>query len=196
MGHSDGTFRPDDTITRAQLAAVLQRMNTSAIIDVVDMLPRHSTKPVPTRPLSAVNMFILHHSGTPGGDPWTFADYHIKWKSAKDTGWFGIGYSYVIMPNGTIYQTQYLTTRAYHAGNANTAGIGVCLVGDRGPTRYQWDAAKWLYRHLRPMFPVLDIFGHRGPDRALYVDVKSISSRDEPFCPGSGFDLAKFRKEV
>lgn len=72
---------------------------------------------------------VIHHSITAqhlkGSNPHSFANTHID-----KNGWNGCAYPFVIMPDGTIYQTDDLDRRTFHAGNTNTRSIGTCVVGD------------------------------------------------------------------
>ncbi|WP_368657614.1 N-acetylmuramoyl-L-alanine amidase [Metabacillus halosaccharovorans] len=78
---------------------------------------------------SVKNTHVIHQSMTArnlkGSNPYSFANTHID-----TNGWHGCAYIFVIMPDGTIYQTDDLDRRTYHAGNSNTCSIGTCLVGD------------------------------------------------------------------
>lgn len=99
------------------------------IVDVVNKLSKHDTKTYSKRPLGVITTAVIHHSLTRNikddGDIYAFARYHVN-----NNGWPGIGYHYVIDTDGTIYKTNYLTTKAYHVGNHNFYCIGLCLVGD------------------------------------------------------------------
>lgn len=115
--------------------------------NVISKLPTSSTNgSYPKRRLSSISQIVLHHSATTEGTPASFARFHIQ--SRK---WPGIGYHYVIAKNGTVYQTQELTTVSNHVQNANTKSIGICFVGNfdiEDPTTSQLTSVKWLIKKL------------------------------------------------
>lgn len=133
-----------------------------------------------TRPLGAINMYVLHHSATNGGDPWAFANYHIQ-----ERGWPGIGYHFVIQTDGKIYQTNELTTVSYHATGVNNVSVGICLVGDYDdttPPPRQYSALIGLLRHLRNLIGQKPIYGHN-----------QFSSKS---CPGALVDVNLIQAEA
>lgn len=136
----------------------------SPTIDLVDALPRHTTKRYRTRPYSAITHVILHHSATLGGDPGSFARYHVE-----HNDWPGIGYHAVIARDGARYKTNNDNTVSYHAGSWNRRAIGVCLVGDftrEEPTVEQLVAAGETVLNYADVFnvPAENIVGHKDID--------------------------------
>ncbi len=99
------------------------------IINLIDQLPVHSEKRYKTREVGEIKTVAIHHSLTkdiPGsGDIFAFARYHVN-----DLGWPGIGYTYVIDTDGTIYKCNNTATVSYHVGKHNRSSLGICLVGD------------------------------------------------------------------
>jgi peptidoglycan recognition protein len=82
-------------------------------------------------------------------------------------GWDGIGYSFLITFDGTIFEGRGWGRTGAHTEGRNSTAAGVCFIGhgDLQPaTASQWASAEWLIRegiergHLRPS-PV--ITGHR-----------------------------------
>ena len=131
------------------------------IKDVVNKLPTHPTKKYIKRPITAITTTVVHHSLTVdlSGDKdiYAFARYHVN-----NHGWPGIGYHYVIDRDGTIYKTNYLTTKSYHVGNHNIYCIGVCLVGDfrtDDPTYIQYKSLYDLLENLVSTYST-EIKGH------------------------------------
>jgi len=106
------------------------------VIDVVDALPKHPTLRYGkrTRPITTI---VIHHTDTPKTHTVEqIAHYHVYGKRKDEHGnwikreWPGIGYHYVIAPDGVIYQCQRHETRSYHAGGeANNYGLGISLIG-------------------------------------------------------------------
>jgi hypothetical protein len=133
------------------------------IIDIVDDLPKHDRLQYGSRPLSGIEILTIHHSASLAS-PTAIATYHVDTK-----GWPGIGYHFLIMPDGTIYQTNKLTTLSYHAGSARAPGdenyfsVGICLNGnftDDPPPQAQLDAARLLVDYLQEFLGEKEIVPH------------------------------------
>lgn len=157
----------------------LQAAGMIQINDITAQLPK-GVGSYGSRPLDAIDLIILHHSATSSGDPWTYAKYHIE-----NHGWPGIGYHFVIQPDGTIYQTNKLTTISYQATGANNHSIGICLTGNfnvNTPPLAQHNALIGLLRNLETLIGQKPIIGHK--------EVKSTS------CPGDLLDVAAIEAEA
>ncbi|MBU0491691.1 MAG: N-acetylmuramoyl-L-alanine amidase [Chloroflexi bacterium] len=112
------------------------------IINIASELPQYprggAPGPYPTRTLSEIQMLILHHTNWETATPEALAAYLVD-----KLHWPGIGYHFMIMKDGTIYQTNELTTVSYHSYDGNdplTAprnwdrqSLGVALVGQFKP---------------------------------------------------------------
>ena len=151
------------------------------IYNITDQLPK-GTGQYPTRRETDITDLVIHHSAAdPRFGPHDFADWHIN-----TNGWPGIGYHYVIMPDGTIYQTNHHQTASYHCGGHNRYTLGICLAGDfeqYTPPKVQKEALVWLLKKLRKELPnAIFINGHR--------DYKSTS------CPGQYLDVEEIRARV
>lgn len=115
-------------------------------------LPRHNRFTYPTRNVSNIETLVIHHSGTLTGDVRSIANYHIN-----ERNWPGIAYHFVIFKDGSIFQTNYLTTISYHAASINSTSIGICLIGNcdiNEPTVHQLDT---LYRLVSYLCKILQI---------------------------------------
>ncbi|MEM1326165.1 MAG: peptidoglycan recognition family protein [Bacteroidota bacterium] len=147
------------------------------IMNVVNTLQRHPSLRYRTRSKNTITQVVLHHSGGSTGSPERYARQHVE-----DNGWPGIGYHFVIQPEGKVFQTNEITTISYHATNCNTIGIGICLTGnfnETNPTLAQLRSLKTLIRTIEnDVGRKLNIVGHR--------DCKNTS------CPGHNFDVAAF----
>ncbi|WP_176215137.1 peptidoglycan recognition protein family protein [Cytobacillus gottheilii] len=109
---------------------------------------------------------VIHHSLTAmklaGSTPQAFANTHID-----KNGWHGCAYPFVITWEGTIWQTDDLDRRTYHAGNTNTRSIGICVAGDfrkgkEKPTDAQILSLYLLIKELQRALPKLTrILGHQ-----------------------------------
>lgn len=146
-------------------------------INLVDSLPRHAIKRYGKRRLSQIKYIVVHHSAAKGKNAQYYAAYHINKR-----GWPGIGYHFVIERDGTIKQTNLLTTVSYHVKGYNTASIGISLSGnfeEQKPTPAQLAALIHLIKTLkRKISPALQVKGHRELRPTLcpgkHVDMKHI----------------------
>lgn len=132
---------------------------------------------------------VMHHSATEQGDVASIDAVHKRRVDAQGKPWLGIGYHFVIgngqgLADGKIEPTfrwqKQLAGAHAGAGAYNTAGIGVCLIGNfesSPPTPRQLAAAKEVVALLatRYKIPPKQIVRHR--------DVKATE------CPGKHFDL-------
>ncbi len=132
------------------------------IRDVVDELPKHPEKTYPTRSLSDITHIAVHHSAASPNIPVeAIARYHVEHNK-----WPGIGYHFYVGPDGTIYQTNRLTTMSNHVYMNNAYTVGVCVAGnfqETLPTPAQLQATAhliaWLTRLLN--IPLEHVKGHR-----------------------------------
>jgi N-acetylmuramoyl-L-alanine amidase len=143
-------------------------------------------------PIVGWSEIVVHHTFAP-----TVKNFMEKpdanfWLTAIDNfhrarGWNGIGYHFVITPDGLIYIGRKLNQVGAHTVGHNATGIGVCLLGnfdEEEPTAEQWISLKYLLAWLCYVFniPVERIYFHRqfAPKT----------------CPGKKMDLDKVRKAV
>lgn len=121
--------------------------------------------------------FLVHHSASPAATT-TILDIQ-RWHHEK--GWYGIGYQFVIYPNGDIYQGRPEWAVGAHAWQdtqheANSDGIGICLIGNfmtEKPTEAQLKSLVLLINYLKGLYGDLPTIGHK--------DVMATS------CPGTNF---------
>ena len=137
------------------------------IIDIVDELPKHATKKYALRLPTDITTLTIHHTvSPPDRSIESIAAYHVN-----SNDWPGIGYHFVLKDDGRICQTNYLTTKSYHAGSSaapgdeNAISVGIALQGDFTnvpPPQAQLDAARQLVAYLRgELVNVTDVLGHR-----------------------------------
>jgi len=111
------------------------------------------------RALSDVRYIVLHHSGVAGDQSAaTIANYHVQ-----SNGWPGIGYHYLVHPDGLIEYVGDVLTVRYNVASRNKECIGVCLPGDFTsipPTDQQLAAARALVRFLQGVVPAASVVGH------------------------------------
>lgn len=133
-----------------------------ALAGLVSRLPRHASLRYETRPLSQIAHLVVHHSGVPAEvGVEAIAGYHVA-----DLNWPGIGYHFVVAPDGHIDQTNALSTVSYHVRQFNPVSVGIALLGDfdtapPGTDQLEATAAlcAWLRRELG--LPLDAIQGHR-----------------------------------
>lgn len=98
-------------------------------------------------------------------------------------GWNGIGYHFVILPDGTIETGRPLETPGAHVSGYNNHTIGICYIGGRNPeatgpadryadtrTPEQKESLRWLITAIRSHLPhggTMTVKGHRdySPDQ-------------------------------
>ena len=139
-----------------------ERIPKPPLVDVVNTLPHKPDASYPMRPLSQVTHITIHHSAAPANlSVERIARWHVE-----HHGWPGIGYHFYITPDGTIYQTNYLTTMSNHVYMNNAYTVGVCVAGDFDsglPTPAQVEATArlvaWLMQELH--IPLEHVMGHK-----------------------------------
>lgn len=104
---------------------------------------------------------VVHHSASPR---WTTVEAIDRWH--KERGWDGIGYHYVIYPDGSIHEGRSLDKVGAHAKGRNTTHIGICLVGYDSFTDEQV----------------------RSLDK-LIIELSLPVERHHEKCPGNGIDI-------
>ena len=203
-GPGDGTFRPNNTITRAEVAAILNqmlgRLPECAETDLhPDMtiwadsrrehyeyeidLPRPIVNPNLTFngelvPRAVTNGIVLHHLDSLG-NVHSVHNWHLQ------QGWFGIGYNFLVMQNGTIYKGRGMEAVGAHAQGHNTRTVGIAAQGryhtlDTHMPNAQFDSIIWLMRYIQNIYGQLTIYGHG--------DLNATA------CPGRHFPMAELRR--
>jgi len=102
-------------------------------------------------------------------------------------GWKGIGYHFVVMPDGLIFIGRSLNEIGAHTFSQNEKAIGVCLLGnfdEENVSEPQWVTMKFLLAFLLHRFNLQpnDIYFHRQ-----FADKT---------CPGMRLELGDIRQVV
>lgn len=125
--------------------------------DVRFKLTRHKSKRFPVLSVNILTHIIVHHSltrrGLGGSNAESYARFHVN-----SHNWPGIGYSYVIEPDGTIKFANEIHHRTYHVGNSNNFSVGIVLTGDfrhEEPTEAQKESLRILVERLQKDYPQL-----------------------------------------
>jgi len=135
---------------------------------------------------------ILHHTFKPSLADWARNPNGGYWMNVIDRyhrlkGWKGIGYHFVIMPDGLIFIGRGLNEVGAHTVGQNDEAIGVCLLGNFDEEiveEAQWISMKYLLAFLLHRFGLqtAHIFFHRQ-----FADKT---------CPGKRFILGDIRLVV
>lgn len=103
---------------------------------------------------------VIHHSATAGDcSAQAVADWHVN-----HNGWPGIGYHYLVHPDGQIDYAGDIGTERYNVAGRNHECIGICLAGTfdkRWPTNEQLRAARGVVHAMRLFVPSAAVVGHR-----------------------------------
>lgn len=134
------------------------------------------------RPWEQIKYTVIHHSvTTPSGDSQRDVDYIAKLH--ENRGWDGIGYHFVITPDGVVWYVGDLSTARANVANLNEQVIGICLVGDftkGNPTDDQvisaHDLCDFFINHMPQLVNVQDWSALKG-----HQDLQATQ------CPGSSW---------
>ncbi|MBU0489988.1 MAG: N-acetylmuramoyl-L-alanine amidase [Bacteroidetes bacterium] len=151
-------------------------MTTLTITNITDKLPKGKGAYL-KRPLSKIKYIVVHHSAIDGYGATDYAKWHIA------RGWPGIGYHYVIDPDGKVNQTNSLDTVSNHVKNTNTASIGISLSGNLSkhpPTAAQMDSLVKLIKKIKK-------------EVGNQLLVKGHGELQPTECPGKMTDMNKIR---
>lgn len=122
---------------------------------------------------SAGVTLVVHH--TAGSRPRSELQEREEMRSIQRShfanGWSDIGYNYVIMPSGRVYEGRGYGIRGAHTLNHNTRTIGVSFAGnydEHKPSRAQLRAYRQLVQRLRQHGAFITrVRGHKQmPDQA------------------------------
>ncbi len=154
---------------------IVPKISPPTIENIAEQLAQNPNLKYPTRAESAIKMIVVHHTGVPPEiTAQQIADFRVN-----QNHWAGIGIHFLILADGTIQQTNRLTTVSKHAGDQNPISAGVAFAGnfnDTAPTSAQISQSghliAWLLSKLS--LPATAVVGH-----------KAIAGTP---CPGSQWD--------
>jgi len=159
-------MKPENLAWIAEQNVRIQRWNLPSVRPAVnlvdDLLP---TVPPGYSKRTGDDIFFITIHHTVG---WNYSlttldnAINIAYGHINGKGWPGIGYHYLIGPDGEILCTNTVDTVSYHAGSyaapgdENLASVGVCMGGDfryRRPSGPQIAASTSLVSNLRESLP-------------------------------------------
>jgi len=138
--------------------------------DISNLLITHNSNTYAVRDVSTINRIVIHQTDTT--DDGSFTPYNIANYHVNTNNWAGIGYHYVILDSGVIYQTQKDTKISYHASGFNTTSIGITITGDHRRNnneenlslieRKEYRSLVFLVSKLKEKYniPINNIIGH------------------------------------
>jgi len=134
-----------------------------------------------------IEKVIVHHSAS--GSAVTTVEKIDRWH--KDRGWSGIGYHYVIYPDGSVNKGRHINKTGAHCRGHNTGSIGICVAGNfeiEPVTDTQKAGLFDLIEELLEKYQLswFDVYGHRElgnslcPGEALFKEL--VLERDKNTC--------------
>ena len=154
--------QPEATAPAGPPVAGPPEISRPPIQDLTGKLHTHATNQYETRPRTAIQTLVIHHSAAPPTvGPQQIAAYHVN-----RLDWPGAGYHFLVSEDGIINQANSEETVSYHAAKVNPRGIGICFLGNftnAAPPAAQVQAGAhlvaWLMGELD--LPIESIKGHK-----------------------------------
>ena len=128
---------------------------------------------------TSTKYIILHHAAASEASAEDMHRVHLG------NGWIGIGYSYYVRKDGTIYRGRPEDCIGAHTYGYNDMSIGVCFEGNFETDTMsgaQYNAGVALLRDILSRYPDLLIRGHRDFDATA--------------CPGSNFPMEPMKEDA
>lgn len=150
-------------------------------IDYRHQIPGDSFNWSWVRPLSQPQYLVIHHSAGPDTQtPDEIALFHVNVR-----GWGGVGYHFIINPEGVVYYVGDLTTARANVKNMNQLVIGICLIGNfingQEPTDLQLRSAHELCAQL--LFRTPELSGVTS-----WQDIRGHQQLGQTACPGQDWN--------
>jgi N-acetylmuramoyl-L-alanine amidase len=138
---------------------------------------------------------VIHHTASPSevylSGKMVPVDVNMIRVWHKTKGWNDIGYNFVIMPDGSCQDGRPLNSAGAHcrAGNRNTIGVGVCLVGNFSEIDVPEIQLNGL---VSKVLKLMKDYNLNIKDVELHREVPGAATE----CPGRQFPLDIFRKKL
>jgi N-acetylmuramoyl-L-alanine amidase len=150
-------------------------------------------------PLDATRVayIFVHHTETAGGRDISAAE--INRIHRDERGFSGIGYHFVVHPNGMIELGRPVTKQGAHVYGMNDRSIGIALAGNMDlspPTPAAVASLAGLVVYLMRHYPIPleNVVGHREVN--ALVDAGVAPTRTPKSCPGSRTQMRKIRAAI
>lgn len=137
-----------------------------------------------------INLLGIHCSATPNGKPVSLEVIRQEHLRRGFPG--GIGYHYIITPDGKRNATRPEAMPGCHIKGLNSNSIGICLIGGLGgpdklnPGLYtvaQWEELAKLVKDIQTRYPGVKTVGHRDTSPDLDGDGIVESHEWVKLCP-------------
>ncbi|MFW6377641.1 MAG: peptidoglycan recognition family protein [bacterium] len=157
------------------------------IKNIRDELPQHPNKKYPKRKISDITHIDIHHSASLTKNYKGISTIESFAKSHINKGWAGLGYHYVIDPNGKVYKTGYANEMRWSVGGNNSYTISIMIIGSFDKE----DISDAQYNALLKVAELLK--------KEYNVDIENIMGHSEypnqnTACPG--IDMDKMRSDL
>lgn len=126
------------------------------------------------RKTNKIYLIILHHTASASATVEGINNDHLN------RGWAGIGYHFLIQPDGTIDEARPVKYVGSHCAGNNSSSIGIALVGDfrkTKPTKQQLESLELLVAELKDQYPsIRRVLNHNDLYKTLcpVVDLKNM----------------------
>ncbi|UCC89574.1 MAG: N-acetylmuramoyl-L-alanine amidase [Anaerolineales bacterium] len=143
----------DRLVALARASGALPVAPEPPISDISDTLAHHATESYPSRDESQIDSIVIHHTALPA----SVGPQQIATVLVRDRQMAGIAYHYFIGADGTISQTQPLTTLTGHAYQFSNTSLGIAFAGnftDMIPTTQQLEAGGALCAYLMDLLNI------------------------------------------
>lgn len=126
------------------------------------------------RKTNKIYLIILHHTASASATVEDINNSHLN------RGWAGIGYHFLIQPDGTIDEARPIKYVGSHCAGNNSSSIGIALVGDfrkTKPTKQQLESLEMLVAELKDQYPSIKrVLNHNDLYKTLcpVVDLKKM----------------------
>lgn len=120
------------------------------------------------------HILVHHTAGNSNSNAMRIHATHLN------NGWWGIGYHFIIMANGTIERGRPFHAEGSHEPSLNKVSVGIVLTGNfekYKPFIAQKQSLSWLISAIKVAYPHCKVGGHKDFRATL--------------CPGKNLDLNK-----
>jgi len=131
-------------------------------------------------PRSKTKYIILHHAKSKKCTIKDIENWHID-----ENGWSGIGYSYFVRKDGTVYEGRPINMIGAHTKGFNDVSIGICFEGD-------FEIEHMNDTQMNTAIKLINFVQETYPDTV----VKCHDDFMRTACPGRYFPIDKIREKI